>query len=215
MVEAATEHPDGATNWFDEFVADSQAWLRRILVEDGYQPVRYFNDMVRSDFTNIPNVELPQGIETRPVTPDQLHEIWRSEGEAFAEHWGEAVLDESDYESWVKNPIWKTELWQVAWHGDKIVGSVLNYVDENENKRYGYKRGYTENISVQKAWRGQGIAKALLVKSIKMFRDMGFDHTALGVDSENETGALHLYEGVGYQVVRTVTMYRRRMVDGR
>ena len=28
-----------------------------------------------------------------------------------------------------------------------------------------------------------------------MFRDMGFDHTALGVDTENATGALQLYTG--------------------
>ncbi len=55
------------------------------------------------------------------------------------------------------------------------------------------------------------IAKALLVKSMKMFRDMGFDHTALGVDTANQTGALQLYESVGYKTVRTETFYRKGM----
>jgi ribosomal protein S18 acetylase RimI-like enzyme len=159
----------------------------------------------------VPDAELPQGIETRPATPDQNRQIYDAEGEAFLEHWGEALEDESDYERWVKNPKWKHELWQVAWQGDEIVGMVRSYVDENENQQYNYRRGYTENISVRKPWRGRGIAKALLVKSMKMFRDMGFDQTALGVDSENATGAYQLYESVGYKKVRTVAIYRKQL----
>jgi mycothiol synthase len=86
----------------------------------------------------------------------------------------------------------------------------LNYVEGLENEKYNYKRGYTENISVRKPWRGRGVAKALLVKSMKMFRDMGFDHTALGVDTENAAGAYQLYESVGYKVVRITTVYRKQ-----
>lgn len=212
---AVVEHPHDATNWFEMFTADSQTWLSLALQADGYEPVRYFFDMVCENLQNIPTAELPEGIEVRPAQREQLRQICQAEYEAFQDHWGEAVEDESDFERWMNNPKWNLPLWQVAWDGDQVVGMVLSYIDENENKQYGYKRGYTENISVRKPWRGRGIAKALLVRAMKMFRDMGFDHTALGVDSENATGALHLYESVGYKTVRTVTYYRKKMGQAR
>lgn len=207
----AAANPQHVTHWYEIFFADSQAWLETLVQKNGYQPVRYFADMVCSNLDDIPNIELPPGIETRPVQPDQWRAIWDAEGEAFSEHWGQIVEDESDYQRFANNPRWNSDLWQVAWDGDQIVGMVLNYVEALENEKYNYKRGYTENISVRKPWRGRGIAQALLVKSMKMFREMGFDHTALGVDTENATGAFHLYEKVGYRVVRSTTVSRKQI----
>src|SRR5262249_52435003 len=152
-------------------------------------PVRYFYDMVRPNLENIPNVELPHGLEVRPATPDQYRQIWQAALEAFSEHWGEQVNNDDDFENFMKMPYMDSSLWQVAWDGDQVVGMVLNFVDPKENAQYHRKRGYTENISVRKAWRGRGVAKALIVRSLKMFRDMGFDGTMLGVDADNETGA--------------------------
>ncbi len=92
-----------------------------------------------------------------------------------------------------------------------VVGTVLNFVDEGENEKYHRKRGHTEDISVRKLWRGRGMAKALLARSLRMFRDMGFDSTTLGVDAENPTGALRLYENMGYETARTILVYRKAM----
>ena len=39
-------------------------------------------------------------------------------------------------------------------------------------------------------------------QSIAMFKEMGMDETALGVDAENLSGALKLYQGVGYKEIR-------------
>lgn len=210
LLQQAQTHLSDTGNWFEAFAADTQTWLIALLIADGFQPVRYFYEMVCHELNNLPDAPLPSGIETRPVTPEQLRQIWDTEGEAFAEHWGETIPNESDYQRWLSNPLNDIALWQVAWEGDQIVGMVLNYIDHNENSRYGFKRGYTENISVRKEWRKRGIARALLLKSMKMFRDMGCDHTALGVDTENATGALRVYEGVGYKTIRNQASYRRR-----
>ena len=42
-----------------------------------------------------------------------------------------------------------------------------------------------------------------------MFRDMNFDDTALGVDTNNPNGALKLYENMGYQLDNTWMSYRK------
>lgn len=213
--EIAQDHTHGATNWFEHAAYESQNWLADILRANDYQPERHFFDMVRPNLQQIPDIELPQGIEARPVRPDQYRLVWDAAGDAFAGGWGEPIMDEADYQSWLKKPNLAPELWQLAWDGDQVVGMVLNFVDHQENIKYGYKRGYTEDISVRKPWRGRGIAKALIVRSLRMFRDMGFDQTALGVDTENPSGALHLYESLGYEIVRRETVYRKRIETNR
>lgn len=209
--EIASEHARDATNWLEMFTYDSQTQLSEILLADGYEPVRYMFDMVRADLQNIPDAELPAGIETRPVKPEDMRKIFFGGEEAFADDWSAPIVEEDDFELWLKKELWKPELWQVAWDGDEFVGHILNHVSESENEKYGRKRGYTEDIAVRKAWRRRGVAKALLVRSLKMFRDMGYDSTALAVDTQNPNDARHLYESVGYKTVYTETLYRKRI----
>ncbi len=213
LYEYAAVHPENAECWFETEAADSQAWLSDMVEADGYQAARYFFDMLRANLENIPEAALPAGIETRPVKPDDMRKIYYGGEEAFADDWSAPIVEEGDFERWLKKEIWKPKLWQIAWDGDEFVGMILNHVDESENKQYGYKRGHTEDIAVRKPWRRRGVATALLVRSLKMFRDMGFDSTALGVDTQNPNDALHLYESVGYKTVRRFTIYRKRMAD--
>lgn len=210
LYEEVSQHP-AAENWFEIETAQGQRWLTEILERDGYQAARFFFDMMRPISENIPEAELPPGIETRPVKPEEMRKIFYGGEEAFADEWSAPVIEEGDFERWLSKDIWKPALWQIAWEGDEFVGMILNHVRENENKQYGYKRGYTENIAVRKPWRRRGIAKALLVRSLKMFREMGFDSTALGVDTENPNDARRLYESVGYKTVRTIIVYRKRI----
>jgi ribosomal protein S18 acetylase RimI-like enzyme len=44
-----------------------------------------------------------------------------------------------------------------------------------------------------------------------MFRELGMDETALGVDTQNPSGALDLYRDVGYGEVHRNTIYRKHM----
>lgn len=211
LYEIAEEHSHDATNWLEMFTYDSQKWMSNVLLADGYTPMRYSFDLVCENLENIPDAELPAGIETRPVKPEDMRKIYFGGEEAFADDWSAPIVEEGDFELWLKKEFWKPELWQVAWDGDEFVGHVLNHVSESENEQYGRKRGYTEDIAVRKAWRRRGVAKALLVRSLKMFRDMGFDSTALAVDPQNPNNALRLYESVGYKTVHTETFYRKRM----
>ncbi|MFN2145864.1 MAG: GNAT family N-acetyltransferase, partial [Anaerolineales bacterium] len=71
------------------------------------------------------------------------------------------------------------------------------------------KRGYTESIATRRPWHKKGIASALLTRSIQMFIDMGMEETALGVDTENPSGALKLYQGVGYVEDKRQITYRK------
>lgn len=89
------------------------------------------------------------------------------------------------------------------------VGQVENYVDSVENEKLGRLRGYTEGISVLKAYRGKGIAGALIARSLGMLKALNLQEAALTVDSGNASGALRLYESMGYRTYRTMVEWRK------
>ena len=172
---------------------------------NGYEPVRYYFSMHRPIDKPLGEYPLPEGIEIRPVTPNDYRKASAAAHEAFRDHWGYVEPTEEAFQAWLQDRLFQPHLWKVAWEGDEIVGRVGNYVDEQENAAFNRKRGYTEAISVRKPWRGRGIAKALIAESIRMFKEMGMDHTSLGVDAENQSGALKLYTSMGYEEDNTQT----------
>jgi ribosomal protein S18 acetylase RimI-like enzyme len=154
---------------------------------------------------------MPKGLEIRTVPRDQFRKVWEADQEAFKDHWGYVPGTENDYQRWLENPIHDPNLWRVAWDGDQVAGMVLNFLNQEENEEYNRKRGWTEDICVRRPWRRRGLARALLTRSLQMFKDMGMDHAALGVDTKNLSGALNLYQSVGFQVEKRYTDYRKKV----
>jgi len=198
--------------YFQIWGNDSELNLQALLKSQGYQPARYFFEMTRDINAPLPEVALPPGLEVRPVTESHYRPIFEAANEAFRDHWGHIERNfEDEFPQWQADPDFNPALWKVAWDGDQIAGMVQNFVNATENTEYNRKRGYTEGISVRRPWRKMGLARALLVQSIAMFREMGMEETALGVDAENQSGALKLYQGVGYKEVHRNMSYRKPM----
>jgi ribosomal protein S18 acetylase RimI-like enzyme len=208
-LEAAGTLQPGAPRFFTVEISSTEVDRTAMFEQAGYQPVRRGNQMRRPNYENIPEAELPEGLEVRPVLPEHYRLIWDAAQEAFRDHWGYVTPSETEYEEWMQGEEFKPELWQVAWDGDQVAGMVLNFVNEKENIEYQRKRGYTESISVRRPWRRCGLARALLVRSLRMFRDLGYEEAFLGVDSQNLHRAYALYESVGFQVLRYDTIYRK------
>ena len=49
----------------------------------------------------------------------------------------------------------------------------------------------------------------MLARSMQTLKEKGMSQTALGVDTENPSGALQLYQSMGYKVVAQFTTYRK------
>ncbi len=90
-----------------------------------------------------------------------------------------------------------------------MAGQVKSFINTAENEAYGRQRGWTEAISTSRRWRRRGVAKALIVESIRELAARGMTEVALGVHTENPNGAYALYQSLGYEVVRTWTTYRK------
>jgi mycothiol synthase len=164
----------------------------------GFATIRYGFQMRRPLDEPIPEVALPEGLEVRSVLPKHHRAIWDSDVEAFQDHWEARVRTEHDYVRTFTDPDFDPTMWQVAWAGDEVAGSIMNNIYPEANARVGLAIGWLDHVSVRRAWRGRGLASALIVRSLRIHRDRGMAVAALGVDAENPTGALRLYEKFGF-----------------
>lgn len=208
--EIAAEHPDVATKWFSSEGMEAAAGNTALLERSGYSPVRYFYDMVAATLDGVTEPPMPDGIEVRPPTPDQFRAIWEASVEAFRDHWGEPEATDEDWVRFRDDPEHVDRpFWMIGWAGDEVAGVVMTTVPTAENERYGRARVWVESVSVRRPWRRRGLAKALLARSMVAARGAGFTSAGLGVDTENPTGALGLYESLGFAPARRAAAYRK------
>jgi len=191
----------------DENNAGSAAFAEAI----GYRAIRYSFEMRRRLDEPIPDAPLPEGLELRPVRDEDTRRIFDANGEAFQDHWEPAVRTDDDFRHWMEDPDTDTTLWQVAWDGDEVAGVSINTVYAEENERLGIKVGWLDQVSVRRPWRRKGLGAAVIAESLRVLRDRGLDEASLGVDAENPTGALALYERLGFTRHRAFRIYRKRL----
>ena len=201
-------HPQDSRRFLQTENMDVNKKFSNLLEKLGYNPERYFIEMSRP-LENIPEAKLPKSIEVRPVKNEDVRKIWDASVEAFRDHWGFSMPKEEDWISYKGSKYFQPDLWQVAWHEDEIVGSVLNYIDEDYNQKFKRKRGWTEEITTHRDWRRRGIAKALIVRSMHMHKARGMTEVGLGVDTNNPSGALKLYQSLGYKKEQTSIVLRK------
>jgi len=208
LQQIAQPHPQDSQRFFQTDSNDQNTRFAELIKNMGYEPIRYSISMSRP-LEEIPQANLPDGIEVRRVDPQDVRKIWDASIEAFRDHWGFSMPKEEDFIGYKGSKYFQPDLWQVAWKGDQVVGSVMNYIDHDYNQKFNRQRGWTEEITTHRYWRRRGIARALIVRSMHMHKAKGMTEVALGVDTNNPTGALKLYQSLGYKKERSWTIYRK------
>jgi ribosomal protein S18 acetylase RimI-like enzyme len=181
------------------------------LEREGYAAVRYGFEMARSLDEPVPDLPLPADVTVRHVAPEQYCQVYAAMNEAFRDHWGHSEATEQDYQRWINSPHFQPHLWQVGWAGDEVVGMVLNFIDREYNEKLKHLRGWTDPICVRRPWRKQGLAKALIARSLRLLKDHGMIEAGLGVDADNPNGALRLYQSMGFHQTMRFLTYEKPM----
>jgi mycothiol synthase len=166
----------------------------------GYREVRRFYDMAIELESPPPAAVIPDGLVLDAFREEDARAFNDAIHEAFRDHWEWSGLP---FEEWWE--LRKSEdhsLWFVVRDGDEIAAAV-----RNESERYG--GGYVAVIGVRRAWRGRGLAKALLHRTFGEFWERGIRRVTLGVDAESPTGATKLYESVGMHVESVNVVYEK------
>ncbi len=188
--------------------ARQAAWLEDL----GYVATEWGAKLVKPDLDDADRwaaAPLPDGVEVRPVTADQIDQIITAHLEAFRGEWDFHEPTPADRSFFVDDPLRDESLWQVAWAGDTVVGQVKPFVNPDENAELDRRRANTEHISVHHDWRNRGIAGALLGRALLAVRERGMQEAALGVDTENPGGAFALYTKLGFEPAGYEAVYTK------
>jgi mycothiol synthase len=192
---------------------------RRALFEScGMEPVRYFVNLARSLNGDLPPVELPADIRLRAFDPDRdVETVWRVDNLAFRDHWGHTNSQLEEFLHWIRKPHFRPELWFLAETETtgEVVGLGLNIIDPDWIARTGRQEGYVDTIAVLQEHRRQGLGTALLVHSLHVLAGAGMEAAHLHADAENTTGAMRLYERVGFVLRKTEIAYRKVLRERR
>jgi mycothiol synthase len=172
----------------------------------GLTPVRYWFDMVASTAPAAPPVP-PEGLRYGAYRTAYEKELYEAHMDAFTDHWG---FQRRDFEDWatltVRSESFLPQASALAFDSGRVVGYVLSYAEADP------ARIYIGQVGVRRPWRRRGLAGALLSQALDAARTVGKDSALLGVDADSPTGAVGVYERVGFSVqTRSVTYSRTLM----
>lgn len=188
------------------FIEDHRTDALALHAAAGFAPARYFTDMRRDLAQPLPEPRPLEGVRIVPWSAELDDAVRVAHNEAFADHWGS---EPRTPESWqVGRAMFAPQWSHVAL--DEATGEVAGYTlsgrYEHDWALAGFTSGYTELLGVRRAWRGRGLAPALLTAAMRSFRDDGMQYAELDVDTENPSGAHGLYASLGYEVTHGSVM---------
>jgi GNAT superfamily N-acetyltransferase len=155
---------------------------------------------------DLPELNWPAGLTVRTYAPEDGEQV-------------QALLD-TEYMEWDRDHVPRTHdswlavmtahddfdpaLWFLVERDATLVACALHWKESKE-------RGWVKDIAVRGSERGHGLGKALLHHAFRAYADRGVKQVGLKVDSTNPTGALQLYERVGFVTDQTLGIWVKRL----
>ncbi len=185
---------------------------RAMLEAHGFAPVRYFFVMHRPLDQPIPEPEFPAGYTLRHMSRDVAEvERWVAMYNlSFIDHWGFHPLLLERRLHRMADPFYKPEhdLVGIAPDGT-FAGFCVCFINGTDNTLTGRNEGWIGVLGTRRGYRKIGLGRAMLLAGLHLLKREGMDTGVLDVDAENPTGALRLYESVGFHVAKTDIAYRK------
>ena len=194
--------------------AEGNAAARELLTNEGYALERWFFAMRRPAEVPLPRVSIPADLELEPYTDAVRVELHGAVEEAFAEHWHHVPRTVEDWTAWLARGEARLDLsflLRDAADGE-IAGFLLSAFKEPEFKATGVRDVHFSLIGTRRPYRGRGVASALIAHALRESGKLGFSGGAtLGVDAENPSGALGVYERNGFACAHRTANYVRKL----
>ncbi len=181
-------------------VPSANTSLERLVRRAGFEPVQYFFVM-RRGLDVLPPVRPVDGLVVVPFDRARDDEVRRVHNVAFRDHFGSAERDAFAWRTWLTgSKAFRPELSRLAIADGAVVGYTLVYEHDADTAATGIREAYFGQIGVLPAARGRGVASACIAASLQAAAADGMGRAGLTVDTHNTTGALGLYEALGFVV---------------
>jgi ribosomal protein S18 acetylase RimI-like enzyme len=169
---------------------------------------RYFFTMKQDLRENLPAPVLPKSYTFRQPTLDDIENYTDLHNQTFRERWNSQPITIDELRASQLDHEYQPELDTLAVTADNTLVSFCTATIE-QTKREGHDEmiGFIASLGTDPAHRGRGIGRALLLHTLQTIYNLGIHKSLISVDAANPTGALHLYESVGFQTFETWIYY--------
>lgn len=210
--EIFAELPDNLPRFIRIGVIDTLKDRQALYEKHGMTPARYFYRMRRELSQQIPEAGLPDGIRLVRWTPELDEATLSVFNESFLDHWGFEPLPLNTWKNWFsQHPEFLPGCTFLAMDGDKAVSICVSKDRLVENAKTGMREAWIQDVGTLRSYRGKGIASALMCAAMRAFKEKGYLNAGLGVDVVNPTGALRIYERLGFKVISRMIVYEKRI----
>jgi len=210
LTTAAEEHArsEAESPVLHGFVQGDDPVLREAFEAAGWQPIRHSFQMGIDLADEVPEPSWPEGFTLRNLHVGEEERLHEANMDAFADHWD---FRWQPFEEWRRYTVdhhgFDPTLYWLVEDGDEIAGFSVNSWHFSGDPQF----GWIGILGVRKPWRKRGLGTALLQHSFRDFGRRGATRVGLGVDGENTTGAVRLYERAGMRVVRRNDIYEKKL----
>lgn len=212
--EILADQPPGLLRLVEAFKEERQADAIALHEAAGFRTARWYIDMRRDLHEPLPGMPDLGSLRLEPYVATLAEPLRLAHNEAFADHWSsEPLTPEIWGRDFIGDPFFRPDLSFVVFDGEEIAGYTVNYVIESDWKATGVREGWVGQLGVRRPWRRRGLATALLARSMEAFRAVDLEAATLGVDAENPTGALGVYERAGFHAIRRSVRMQRPYVQ--
>ena len=195
------------------YMRDDKPICKHLFESIDFKLIRVFSTM-RRDFETLPS-DIGENkyvmIRLMKEGTEDIELLRRLDNETFSEHFDFRPSTLEEWKHWFSHPDFDHEGWFFALLGGKPVGHVGTWIDSKFVKHKGIKRGWIVTIGVLKSHRRKGIGTSLILRGMEYLKSKGMAEVELGVDDLNQTGAMKLYEKVGFKVIRKDLTYLKRL----
>lgn len=188
---------------------ENDAARQEFLARQGMTASRYFFRMKRSLNEPIPEPQLPPGFTLRHVVGDEDVAPWvELFNQSFIDHWNHQELAVDAHRHWLTDPNYRPERDLIAIAPDGTFAAFcFCHIDPADNQRNNRNEGWISQLGTRRGFRRMGLGRAMLLIGLQRLKAEGVEIAKLGVDAENPTGALRLYESVGFYRTTTRILY--------
>jgi ribosomal protein S18 acetylase RimI-like enzyme len=177
----------------------------------GYEETRREYLMTRSLADPLPGIPpTPPGLILAPYLAGRDGAVREAHWAAFRDHWASTPPDDERWSRWFTGSrAFQPDLSWLALDGDTVAAFLLSYFWEADAAGSGVREAFVGQLGVRREWRRRGLGGLLLATALRSYQAAGYERSALGVDTANATGALGLYERVGFAVKDTWTTWAK------
>lgn len=207
--EAATEKD--LPGRFRSGTRDYDTYGREVLERHGLQVVRYFFTMIRDLSQPIAEPQLPDGfaLDHSSNDPEAVAKWIETFNLSFIDHWNHHPATVESHAHWLESPHYSPERDLIAVAPDGMVAAFcFCWIDNDDNARNNRLEGWIDMLGTRRGYRKIGLGRAMLLAGLHRLQGDGMTHAKLGVDADNPTGALKLYEDTGFTKLHTYVSYR-------